>query len=133
MVKPFSNDRIIVAEIELLTKVAGDLLRENGFENIKTCSTAWREADLLQAEDTTHTVLQRKIDPCAPKGTKEDVYVLRVFCSPDEVDEHLADLKTQQEQHDKVQRKIVSMRSKLLAPDDDEEVDADGSEDAHSA
>lgn len=119
MSKLWKDSKVIVAEFEIRKKIVEDMLRENGFSNVKSCIKAWRNAEVLDDQDATHPCRKRKIDPASPDGSTEPVYVLRVFCDPAEVDKHWAAevdvLQTQQLQ-------ILPLKSKVTVA---EEVNSD--------
>ena len=83
-----SDGRIITQEFEIRKKVVEDILRDNGFQNKKTCIAAWKEAGVLDVLDDTHPCRKRKIDPSSPDGATEPVYVFRIFCDPADVEKH---------------------------------------------
>lgn len=130
-IQPFPGNRVVVQEIEIDKDIVEQLLQARGFSNKKTCIEAWKAADVLDFEDATHPCRKRKINPNAPNGTNDKVYVFRRFCAPEDVDGHLEALKKREEQQKKLKSKILSMknREKLLEEGGDDEDDNN----AHSA
>lgn len=129
--QPFPGDRIVVEEIEFHKTIVEQLLRDHGFSNKKTCIEAWKAADVLDFEDDTHPCRKRKLDPRAPTGTNDKVYVFRRFCAPEDVAGHLETIRKREEQQQKIKSKILSMKNleKLLEEGGDDEDDNN----AHSA
>ena len=82
MLQPFPGDRVVVQEIEILQSIVEPMLSEKGYSNKKTCIEAWKAADVLDFEDDTHPCKRRRLDPLAPEGTTDRVYVFRRFCAP---------------------------------------------------
>lgn len=89
MVKPYADGRVIVQEFEVRPSVVEKILHEGGFENRATCIAEWKKLEVLDFEGKGHATRSRKIDESAPKGSKEEVYVFRVFCDPEEAQEYL--------------------------------------------
>lgn len=116
MAKDHADGRLIVQEFEIRKIILEKLLRENGFSNKSTCISAWKAADLIDVEDATHPCRSRKIDPDAPKGASEDVYVLRVFASDDEATEIRAE--KQREASGSGKRQLKLAQRNLLLEDD---------------
>ena len=116
MLKPFPGDRVVVQEIEIYKSVVEQLLRDGGFSNKKVCFEAWKTAAVLDFEDDSHPCRKRKIDPQAPEGTKDKVYVFRRFCAPDDLEENLATIRKHEEQRQrlKAKSKIVGMPQSAL-------------------
>lgn len=88
MSKLWSDSKVIVEEFEVRKEIVEKILRENGFQNKSTCEEAWKAAKVLDYEGPGHPCRKRKIDPTAPEGSKERVYVFRVFCDPADLDKH---------------------------------------------
>ena len=130
MLQPFPGNRVVVQEIEIYNKIVEQLLRENGFSNKKTCQEAWKAADVLDYLDDTHPCRKRKLDPHAPEGTKDQVYVFRKFCEPENLEGHLETIKKRQEQQQKVKTKVLSMKNRAALL---EEGGEDDDKDAHTA
>lgn len=109
--KLWKDNKVIVQEFEVRKKIVEDILRENGFSNKKTCVEAWKAADVLDYLDDTHPCRKRKIDPAAPEGTTEQVYVFRVFCDPADVDKHWPAVAEGSAEWQKKQLKILPTKA----------------------
>lgn len=116
MARAHVDGRLIVQEFEIRKINLEKLLRENGFSNKSTCIAAWREAGVIDVEDATHPCRSRKIDPDAPRGASEDVYVLRVFASDEEAAEIRAE--KQREANGAGKRQLKLGQRNLLLEDD---------------
>lgn len=86
----YSSNTVIAQEFEVRQEIVERLLRDNGFSNKRTCVEAWKIAGVLDFEDVNHPCRKRKIDPDAPEGSKERVFVFRVFCDPEDAQKHWA-------------------------------------------
>lgn len=86
----YSGNTVIAQEFEVRQEIVERLLRDNGFNNKRTCVEAWKIAGVLDFEDANHPCRKRKIDPDAPEGSKERVFVFRVFCDPEDAQKHWA-------------------------------------------
>lgn len=75
----------VVEEYLIRPSIVKDILKQNGFENIKTCEAEWTAAELLSREDAHHPKRARKIEPNSSKG--ERVYVFRVLADTEPVEE----------------------------------------------
>lgn len=128
--KLWKDNKVIVQEFEVRKKIVEDILRENGFSNKKTCVEAWKAADVLDYLDDTHPCRKRKIDPAAPEGTTEQVYVFRVFCDPADVDKHWAALAEGSAEWQKKQLQIIPLKTNTHT---EEEVDGDDPQNAEPA
>ena len=128
--KLWCDSQVIVQEIEIRKEVAERILRENGFSNKKTCITAWKAANVLDYLDDTHPCRKRKIDPAAPEGTTEPVYVFRVFCDPADVDKHWAASVEGSAEWQKKQLQILPLKSKVTVEEEVERDDAQNVEPA---
>ena len=84
LVKEHSDGRFIIQEIEIRKKDLEKFLKGNGFENKATCLAAWKKAEVIDVEDTTHPCRKRKLDLTAETGAHEPVYVFRVFATDDD-------------------------------------------------
>ena len=131
MLKPFPGGRVVVQEIEIYKAIVEQLLKDNGFSNKKVCVEAWKAADVLDHEDDNHPCRKRKIDPQAPEGTKDKVYVFRRFCTPEDLNDNLEIIRKREDQQKNAKAKLLSIphRTALLQEEGGEEDD----EDAHSA
>lgn len=130
MLQPFPGDRVVVQEIEILQSIVEPMLSEKGYSNKKTCIEAWKAADVLDFEDDTHPCKRRRLDPLAPEGTTDRVYVFRRFCAPEDLAGHLETIKKREDQQKRNKSKILSMKNQteLLKEGGD-----DDDKDAHSA
>lgn len=124
---PYPGGRVVVQEFEIRQGIVQQILAEHGFTNIKTCEQAWRAAEVLNARDDTHPCHRRKIDPQAPTGSRENVYVLRVFCDPDDLEEQLEAIRKAEEAEEKRKNRI-KLKSNLIQFDPDPEPDPDSNE-----
>ena len=116
--KDHTDGRLIVQEFEIRKVILEKLLKEQGYSNKSTCIAAWREAGVIDVEDATHPCRSRKIDPDAPKGASEDVYVLRVFASEEEA----AEIRAEKQQNvcGSSKRQLKLAKHSLLLDDDTE-------------
>lgn len=103
MERDFEDGRIILQEVEIRKTVLDRLLRENGFQNKKTCLAAWKTAGVLNFEDATHLCRKRKLD-----ATAEEVYVLRVFATKEEANEIRARRQAEESKRLKKLRTVTS-------------------------
>ncbi len=84
LVKEHGDGRLIIQEIEIRKLILEKLLKDQGFDNRATCVAAWKKADVLDVEDSTHPCRKRKLDPTAETGSHEAVYVFRVFATDED-------------------------------------------------
>lgn len=103
--KKLADGRYVVQEFEIRKNVLEGLLDKLGYSNRSTCITAWRNDGILDFEDATHACRERKIDPTAPKGNSEKVYVLRCFATEAEAEGLRQDEEKRQKELAKKQAK----------------------------
>lgn len=70
------DGRVVVAEYLVRRSFVEQVLKENGYPNVKTCAKEWRASGVLDAEDDTHPTRSRKVDM---KAKAERVFVFRIF------------------------------------------------------
>ena len=115
MAKEHVDGRMIVQEFEIRKENLHGLLSTKGYDNRSTCISAWKTLGVLDFEDETHACRSRKIDPTAAKGSKEDVYVLRVFASNEDAAEIRAEKKAEADKAAKQKLKLAKHCQKLDA------------------
>lgn len=122
--KVHKDGRKITHEYLLRRSVVNDLLKKNGHTNLDTCIAAWEAAGVL-SRDKDRPTRSRTIDPSAKK---EDVFVFRVF-------EDNAVSEPEEDAFPAVTPKLPKRKSNLhkFLTESDEEVEEDGTQNAHSA
>lgn len=73
--------RTVVQEIEIIKSILENLLLEGRFQNRKACVDEWKKAGVLDYEDKYHATRSRRIDPSSPTGSRQEVYVFRMFAT----------------------------------------------------
>jgi len=122
--KVHKDGRKITHEYLLRRSVVNDLLKKNGHTNLDTCIAAWEAAGVL-SRDKDRPTRSRTIDPSAKK---EDVFVFRVF-------EDNTVSESEEDAFPAVTPKLPKRKSNLhkFLTESDEEVEEDGTQNAHSA
>ena len=122
--KVHKDGRKITREYLLRRPVVLEILDKYGHTNLDTCIAAWEAAGVL-SRDKDRPTRSRQIDPC---DKTEDVFVFRVFENT-----HVSD--PEDDVLPAIVPKLSKRKSRIreLLAEDESEVIADGSEDAHSA
>lgn len=115
MAKDHTDGRLIVQEFEIRKKSLEDILKANGYDNKSTCIAAWKDLDVLDFEDETHSCRSRKIDPTSAPGASEEVYVFRVFANDEEAAKVRAEKKKEAYEAAKRRLRLEKCKRKLDA------------------
>ena len=115
MAIPQDNGSVLCQEYDIRPSIVEKFLKDNGFDSKKTCTDAWIDAGVLYCEDKHHATRTRKIDPTAPVGGSEEVYVLRVFATGEDAAELLEEIKKQEEKLAKIRNKKHLKSIELLS------------------
>ncbi len=106
-----AENKVVIKEYEVRPKIVKKILKDNGFENLNTCISAWKEAKLLDHEKG-HNYRKRIIN--AATGEKENVYVFRVFAD----EEELAEIKKEQAKTT-IRKRVVDISKKELLEEEE--------------
>lgn len=118
MLRQHTDGRWIVEELVIRKRFLETLLKDNGYENLRTCIEEWKKSGVLDYEDDHHPRRHRVID-----GSKERAYVFRVFATDEEAAEIEESLRKKEQHRPKILRKIPSSQVvELLNDTKDEEV-----------
>lgn len=113
MAIPQSDGSVLVREYDVCPRIVEGFLKQNGYESLQTCISAWKAAGVLNYEDDQHPKRARKIDPFAKKGTTERVYVFREFATGDDakavLDEIEKDTKSTQRRRSGISSTSISL------------------------
>lgn len=118
MLRQHTDGRWIVEELVIRKSFLETLLKDNGYENLRTCIEEWKKLGVLDYEDEQHLRRSRTID-----GSKERAYVFRVFATDEEATEIETELlKKEMQKRKKINKKPSSQLVKLLDNNEEDEV-----------
>ena len=116
MTIPMPDGRVQVCEYELLPGTVDSILRSKGHTDLSNCIASWKQAGVLDYEDSTHPKRRRKVFSDKPKLP---VYVFRQFVEGEEAKEILDELAKKNAPKIQICKKPATKVKDLLADDDE--------------
>lgn len=116
MAVPVANGKVLVCEYELLPGTVDSILKSKGHIDKSNCVASWKKAGVLNYEDKSHAMRDRKIFSNRPQIP---VYVFQQFVEGEEAKEILDELAKKNAPKIKICKKPATKVKDLLADDDE--------------